>query len=59
LLAFRAGVEGSPVTVVVETKATSCTVGLHVAGLPVFDHREALRASTRIAPPVHTDFEEN
>jgi hypothetical protein len=58
-LTFSAGVEGSPVTVVVQTKATSCTVPLHVAGLPVFDHREALRASTRTAPPLQTDYEES
>jgi hypothetical protein len=58
-LAFRAGVEGSPVTVLVERKAPSCTMAIHVAGLPVFDHREALRPSTRTLPALQTDFEES
>ena len=58
-LAFAAGVEGSPVTVVVERKASGCSLSTHVAGLPVYDHREALRPSTRLLPPVHTDYEES
>jgi hypothetical protein len=57
-LSFAAGVEGSPVTVVVQRKGDGCTVPIHVAGLPVFDHREALRPSTRLQPTVHTDYEE-
>lgn len=57
-VAFRAGVEGSPITVVVMQKADGCGVNLHVAGLPVFDHREALRASTRHQLPLQPDFEE-
>ena len=58
-LAFAAGVEGSPVTVVVAQKATGCPLTTHVAGLPIYDHREALRPSTRLLPPVHTDYEES
>jgi hypothetical protein len=58
-VAFRAGVEGSPVTVLVERKAPSCTMAIHVAGLPVFDHREALRPATRTLPALQTDFEES
>jgi hypothetical protein len=57
-LAFRAGVEGSPVTIVIEKKAETCTMAIHVGGLPIFDHREALRPSTRLAPPAQPDFEE-
>jgi hypothetical protein len=56
-VAFRAGVEGSPVTVVVARKADGCQVNLHVAGLPVFDHREALRPSTRLHAALQPDFE--
>jgi hypothetical protein len=56
---FRVGVEGSPVAVVVDRKAPSCTMSIHVAGLPVYDHREAIRPSTRVAPPVHSDYEES
>jgi hypothetical protein len=55
---FRSGVEGSPVTVVIERKADGCQIGIHVSGLPVYDHREALRPSTRLMPPVHSDYED-
>lgn len=58
-LSFRKGVEGSPVLVVVETKAPGCGVSIHVSGMPVYDHREALRASTRLLPSVQTDYEES
>jgi hypothetical protein len=58
-LAFRAGVEGSPVTVVLRDKSPACTLSIHVAGLPIFDHREALRPSTRLAPPVQSDYDES
>jgi len=56
--AFRDGVEGSPVTVVVETKSPGCTLQLHVRDLPLYDYREALRASTRLGPPEEEEFEE-
>lgn len=56
---FRTGVEGSPVAVVVDQKAAGCSIAIHVAGLPVYDHREALRPSTRFAPPIHSDYEES
>jgi hypothetical protein len=58
-LAFRAGVEGSPVTVVVAEKAPGCPTSLHVAGVPLYDHREALRPSTRPLPSAQSDYEEN
>ena len=58
-LAFAPGVEGSPVTAVVARKAPSCTLPIHVAGLPVYDHREALRPSTRPLPALHSDYEES
>jgi hypothetical protein len=58
-LAFRPGVEGSPVTVVVLRKADSCGVSIHVSGLPIFDHREALRPATRLLPTAQPDFEED
>ena len=56
-LGFRAGVEGSPVTVIIERKAATCTIAAHVGGLPVFDHREALRPSTRVTPTAQSDYE--
>jgi hypothetical protein len=58
ILAFRDGVEGSPITVVVETKAPACRVSIHVSGLPIYDYREALRPSTRLITHEHEDFEE-
>lgn len=57
-VAFRPGVEGSPVSVVVDRKAVTCVMSLHVAGLPIHDHREAIRPSTRTPPPVQNDYEE-
>jgi hypothetical protein len=59
MLSFREGVEGSPVTVVLQSKAPGCTVTIHVAGLPLYDHREALRPATRPLAPVQPDYEDN
>ena len=58
LVGFRDGVEGSPVTVILETKAQTCTLSIHVGGMPIFDHREALRPATRPAAAPQPDFEE-
>jgi len=49
-IGFREGVEGSPVTVVVDVKAPGCGLSLHVQHLPVYDYREALRPPTRFLP---------
>ena len=57
-LGFRHGVAGSPITDVITHKPEGCRVPIHVAGLPVFDHREALRPSTRHTPLIQPDFEE-
>ena len=54
---FRTGVEGSPITVIVSRKADACTISAHVSGLPVFDHREALRPSTRLGVRMQSDYE--
>ena len=54
-VAFREGVEGSPVAVVIDEKAPGCQVRLHVRDLPIFDYREALRPSTR---PSHAEGQE-
>lgn len=55
---FREGVEGSPVTVVVDEKAPGCTLLLHVRDLPIYDFREALRPSTRVVPLEEEGYEE-
>lgn len=57
-LGFREGRSGSPVTVVVTAKGGACALSIHVAGVPVFDHREALRPATRPLPSSQHDFEE-
>ena len=57
-VAFREGVDGSPYTVFVADKAATCQIALHVRDLPIYDYREALRASTRVHHTEHEDFEE-
>jgi hypothetical protein len=57
-ITFREGVEGSPVTVVVSEKSPGCPLTLHVQDLPLFDHREALRPSTRLGPAEEEEYEE-
>jgi hypothetical protein len=57
-VAFREGVEGSPVAVVVETKGLGCGISIHVRDLPVYDYREALRPPTRSLPLEEEEYEE-
>ena len=57
-LCFTQGVEGSPVTVIVEQKGAGCSLWLHVQGMPIYDYREALRASTRVSAPREGEYEE-
>ena len=58
-ISFRDGVEGSPVTVVVDQKGATCALSLHVRDLPVFDYREALRPSTHLVPRNEEEYEES
>jgi len=55
---FRDGVEGSPVTVVVDEKGAGCVNTLHVQHVPLYDHREALRPPTRFLPLEEEGYEE-
>lgn len=57
-IGFRAGVEGSPVLVVVEMKSPQCASTQHVTDLPLFDYRESMRPSTRMGPPEEEEYEE-
>ena len=57
-LAFRKGIEGSPVTVVVDHKGGQCVMPFHVSGLPVYDFREALRPPTRTLLIEDEEYEE-
>ena len=45
-------------TVMLEMKSPGCLVSWHVSGLPVFDHREALRPPTRLLLTKEEGFEE-
>ena len=57
-IAFRDGVEGSPVTIVVDEKSPGCPSIHHVKHLPLYDYREALRAPTRPGPSEEGEYEE-
>lgn len=57
-VAFRDGVDGSPVTVVLEARSPGCVSARHVSGMPLYDYREALRPPTRALPPREEEFEE-
>jgi hypothetical protein len=57
-IAFREGVEGSPVTVVVDRKGVVCGMSLHVRDMPLYDYRESLRPSTRLLPIEEEEYEE-
>jgi hypothetical protein len=57
-IAFRDGVEGSPVTIVVDEKSPACVSTLHVRHVPLYDHREALRPPTRFLPLEDEEYEE-
>ena len=57
-IAFREGVEGSPVTVVVDAKGVACVISLHVRDLPLYDFREALRPPTRFLRLEEEEYEE-
>ena len=57
-IGFRDGIEGSPVTVVIDQKSPGCLLALHVQGVPVFDYREALRPSTRLGSTEEGEYEE-
>ncbi|MET0163806.1 MAG: hypothetical protein ABW318_02225 [Vicinamibacterales bacterium] len=46
-------------TVVIDQKGATCALALHVCDLPVFDYREALRPSTRLAPRNEEEYEES
>jgi hypothetical protein len=57
-VAFQDGAPGSPVTVVLQRKAETCTLAIHVGGMPLYDHRSALRPSTRLTTPLQPDYED-
>jgi hypothetical protein len=54
----RDAVPGTPLTVMLDRKADTCTMAIHVGGMPLFDHRLAMRAPTRLADPAQPDYED-
>ena len=57
-VSFREGVEGSPITVVLDQRSAGCVSTGHVSGLPLYDYREAMRPPTRTLPSREEEFEE-
>jgi hypothetical protein len=57
-LAFREGVDGRPLVVVIDQKSAACPSAHHVRDLPLYDYREALRPATRPLPPEEEEYEE-
>ena len=56
VLSFREGVEGSPVTVVLDLKSPGVPGVVARSGLPLYDYREAIRMPTRLLPPQRRRF---
>jgi hypothetical protein len=54
---FR-GEPGRAVTVLLQRKADTCAMALHVAGMALYDHRSALRPATRVPPALQPDYED-
>ncbi|HXH05876.1 MAG TPA: hypothetical protein VNI83_04725 [Vicinamibacterales bacterium] len=57
-IGFRDGLASSRLVVVLEEKAPGCPLTAHVAGLPLYDYREALRPATRAIPRGEEEYEE-
>ena len=55
---FRPGSDGSPFLVVIDRKGEACVIATHVAGLPQYDRRAALRPPTRLGPLLQPDYED-
>lgn len=55
---FQGGGADNPVLVVLNRKAETCTLAIHVAGMPLYDHRATMRPATRLSPPVQPDYED-
>lgn len=48
---------GTPATVHIGRKAESCTMAIHVAGLPLYGHHVPTRPPTRITEPPQPDYD--
>ena len=57
-VSFRPGSDESPILVVIDQKGGACGLSMHVAGLPLYDRRAALRPPTRVGPPLQPDYED-
>jgi hypothetical protein len=57
-LAVHDRTESRGISVMVQSKSESCPLPTHVAGMPLYDHRHAVRPATRVHPHVQPDWEE-
>jgi hypothetical protein len=46
------------VTVVLDRKSETCTMAIHVGGMPLYDHHTVTRPFTRYNPPLQPDYED-
>jgi hypothetical protein len=49
---------GQPYTVTLDRKAETCTMPIHVGGMPLYDHHAARRPATRLNEPAQPDYED-
>ena len=58
-LSFQGGQPDGQATVVLDRKSETCTIALHVGGMPLYDHHPAMRPMTRVSPQPQPDYEDN
>jgi hypothetical protein len=58
-LAFQGGRPDGQATVVLDRKSETCTIAIHVGGMPLYDHHPAMRPATRVSPPTQPDYEDS
>lgn len=47
-----------PLTVMLDRKADTCTMALHVGGMPLYEHRVTTRPPTRLVEHPQPDYED-
>ena len=58
-LSFQGGQPDGQATVVLDRKSETCTIAIHVGGMPLYDHHPAMRPATRVTPQVQPDYEDS
>ena len=57
-LSFQGGQPDGQATVVLDRKSETCTIAIHVGGMPLYDHHPAMRPVTRVTPLPKTGYDE-